>query len=199
MRKSFGTVDIEIVGGRIRRRGFGGVGWEGGANPFGYWGEAALYGRREGAERFRRGWSEAAFSGVAGLDYYIEADFIVGGALMYQDFGVDDPADLADVYLDAPYREGWVFLGSSTYGVVTVSKELHPLVQGDCAGIVNLVDGSTLWQPRLTVSTGDDTDIAVYGWIATGESPKRKGFDVEIRSEFGMMPGGAGFYARWFF
>lgn len=199
IRSSFRKIDIEFVGGRFRRRTFGGIGWEGGTNPFGLWGEIALFERRKANEVWRGGWSKAAFSGVAGLDYYFTADFVVGGALMFQDFGVRDPKDLISVYSDAPYKEGWVFLGSASYGVVTVSRELHPLVQADAAGIINLIDSSTLWQPRLTISTGDNTDLSLYGWITTGEKPEVKGFSVSTPSEFGMMPDGGGFYARWFF
>ena len=92
-----------------------------------------------------------------------------------------------------------MFLGSAGYGVVTVSKELHPLVQTDVSGLVNLVDSSTLWQPVVTINTGDNTDISFYGWIATGKDTKTEGGMIETRSEFGMIPGGGGFYARWFF
>ena len=46
-RTSFGSTDIELVGGRFRRRASGGFGWEGGVNPIGYWGEMALFERKE--------------------------------------------------------------------------------------------------------------------------------------------------------
>lgn len=199
IRSSIGELDVELVGGRFRRRAFGGIGWEGGSSPFGLWGEMALFERRKTQEVLHGGWSKAAFSGVAGLDYYIEADFIIGGALMFQDFGVRDPEDLSIVYSDAPFREGWVFLGSASYAVVTISRELHSLVQGNAAGLVNLIDGSTLWQPRLTISTGDNTDLCLYGWIAAGAKPVVNRTTLKLRSEFGMMPDGAGFYGRWFF
>ncbi len=198
-RLSWGSYDIEFVGGRFRRRGYGGLGWEGGTAPWGFWGEAAVFERLRGRETKRGGWSEAAFSAVAGLDYYVEADFVVGGGLMFQDFGVRDPKDIVTVYSDAPYREGWVFLGSAGYGVLTVSKKLHPLVQADGAGLVNLIDGSTLWQPRITVSTGDNTDISFYGWIGTGDGVDTRNGAPVMRSEFGGMPEGGGFYGRWFF
>lgn len=198
-RISWGSYDVEVVGGRFRRRGYGGFGWEGGTAPWGFWGEAAVFERLRDREAIRGGWSEAAFSAVAGLDYYIEADFVAGGGLMFQDFGARDAKDLDSVYSDAPYREGWVFLGSAGYGVLTVSKKLHPLVQADAAGLVNLIDGSTLWQPRITLNTGDNTDLSFYGWIGTGDKTGTKNGVPVIRSEFGGMPDGGGFYGRWFF
>jgi hypothetical protein len=69
----------------------------------------------------------------------------------------------------------------------------------DGAGLVNLIDGSTLWQPRITVSTGDNTDISFYGWIGTGDGMGRRNGAPVMRSEFGGMPEGGGFYGRWFF
>ena len=72
-------------------------------------------------------------------------------------------------------------------------------MDGDIAGLINLVDNSTLWQPRLTISTGDNTDLAFYGWIGLGEKPEAQGLTAQPRSEFGMIPDGGGLYARWFF
>ncbi len=198
-RRMYHGVDFEFVGGRFRRRGFGGLGWEGEIRKQSIWGEFALFGRRDNAETKRAGWSKAAFSGVMGFEFDLPDDYIFGVAGMYQDFGARDPEDLADVYTDAPYTEGWAFLGSAAYSVLTLNKELHPLVQGDLAGIINIVDSSMLWQPRITVNTGDNSDLAFYAWIGTGKKSRVTGSAIEIRSEFGHMPCGGGFYARWFF
>ena len=150
-------------------------------------------------EKIRGGWSKAAFSGVAGIDVNLPDDFKLGGSFMFQDFGVRDPEELIDIYKDAPFQEGWVFLGSAAYGVLTLHRELHPLVQSDLAGIINLIDNSTLWQPIITVNTGDNTDLAFYGWVGTGKKSRQQGTTSSVRSEFGGMPAGGGFYARWFF
>jgi hypothetical protein len=198
-RTSLSGVDLEIVGGHFRQRGFGGFGWEGEVGTVAVWGEAALFERRTGAEKWRGGWSKAAFSGVAGIDLNLPYKFKFGKSVMFQDFGARDPEDLSDISNDAPFREGWVFLGSAAYSVITLHRELHPLVQGDLAGIVNLIDNSTLWQPRITISTGDETDLSFYGWFGSGKESRMDGEAVIARSEFGTLPGGAGFYARWFF
>jgi len=192
-------MDIEFVGGRFRRRGFGGFGWEGEVLESGVWGEFALFERKPDTEKRRGGWSRAAFSGVAGVDIDLPLDFKAGGALMFQDFGIRKPGELIEVRNEGPFSEGWAFLASAAYGIATLHRQLHPLVQGDLAGIVNLVDGSTLWQPRLTVSTGENSDLCVYGWIGTGGKPRVDGQSLSIKSEFGTLPDGGGFYARWFF
>ena len=198
-RTSLKGIDFEFVGGRFRRRGFGGFGWEGEIGECGIWGELALFERRENVEKWRGGWSKAAFSGVAGIDINLPDKFKLGGSFMFQDFGVRDPKELIDIYEDAPFQEGWVFLSSAAYSVVTLNRELHPLVQSSLAGIINLIDNSTLWQPRLTINTGNNTDLCFYSWIGTGKKTRLNIGSLSIRSEFGMLPDGAGFYARWFF
>jgi len=198
-RYSLKGVDFEFVGGRFRRRGFGGVGWEGEVKSMGIWGELALFERRKNVEKIRGGWSEAAFSGVAGIDVNLPDDFKLGGSFMFQDFGVRDPEELTDIYEDAPFKEGWIFLGSAAYGVFTLHRELHPLVQSDLAGIINLIDNSTLWQPKITINTGNNTDLAFYSWVGTGKKSRHKDNITLVLSEFGGMPAGGGFYARWFF
>ena len=192
-------IDFEFVGGGFRRRGFGGVGWEGEVKSAGVWGEIALFERRDDVEKWRGGWSEAAFSGVAGIDFNFSGKFKLGSSFMFQDFGVRDPDELIDIYLDAPFQEGWSFLASAAYGVITLHHELHPLVKSDLSGIINLIDNSTLWQPMITVNTGDNTDLAFYGWLGTGEKAEVNGLSISTGSEFGGMPDGGGFYARWFF
>ena len=198
-RVSIRGLDTVVTGGRFRGRGFGGVAWEGEAAPVGLWGELALFERKPARERRYGGWSKAAFSGIAGAEFFIPRHVRTGIALMFQDFGARRAKDLATVYLDAPYREGWVFLGSAGYALLNLHRELHPLVNADAAGLANLTDGSTLWQPRITVSVSDNSDLTVYGWIGTGRTPRREGFVVITRSEFGMLPDGGGVYARWFF
>ncbi len=198
-RSSFRGVDAIMMGGRFRHRGFGGLAWDGDMGSFGLWGEIAAFERRPAVEKWRGGWSKAAFSGVAGVDFYLPWRVRTGMGVMYQDFGARHPGDLVSVYADAPYREGWAFLGSAGYGLVTLHRQIHPLVNADAAGLVNAVDGSTLWQPRVTVSVSDNADLAFYGWIGTGRKPNIENVMLAPRSEFGMFPDGGGVYARWFF
>lgn len=199
LRSSVLGLDIEAVGGRFRNRGFGGIGWDGELKSAGIWGELAIFERKSALEKFYGGWKKAAFSGIAGIDLFFPHDTRFGAAFLHQDFGVRHSAELSTVYSDAPYKEGWLFLGSAQYGLLTVHRKLHPLVNADLAGMVNLIDSSILWQPRLTLSVSDNADLSIYGWITTGETPCMNGSAVEIRSEFGMLPYGAGLYARWFF
>ncbi len=179
------TVDIELVGGRFRERAFGGAGWEGDVEPFAVWGEAALF-EYAGSPQF---------SGIAGMDYKIAADTTLGGAYFYQGFGAQRASGLAAKALEAPYREGWAFLGARQYAMFSARAKPHPLVALELAGMFSLIDGSTLWQPRLVLNAADEIDVSLYGWLSTGRSPQ--GFT--LRSEFGSTADGVGLYTRLFF
>ncbi len=192
-------MDVEILGGRFRDRSFGGFDWDGQVGPAGLWGEFAAFQRLPGIEQYRGGLRQVALSGVAGADLSLPFDLQGSFGLLYQDFGARRPEDLPSVYTDAPYRQGWDFLGSAGYGVVTLSRALGPLVSGSVSGLVNLVDGSTLWEPQVTYSVSDNADLGAYVWAGVGAPPARDGATVVPRSEFGMVPTGGGLYARWFF
>ncbi|MHB9028179.1 MAG: hypothetical protein ACYC9O_05380 [Candidatus Latescibacterota bacterium] len=199
VRASVLAQDIVALGGRFRERGFGGLAWEGEIDPFAIWGELGLFERKPGEEPFFGGWSEAAFSGIIGTDVFVPYDIRAGFALMYQDFGARDPEDLLAAYAAAPVREGWVFLGSAGYAVLTANRQLTPLATVNLSGLVNLVDGSTLWQPQVTFSVSDNSDLSLYGWIGSGPGPRTEGLIITPRSEFGLIPDGVGLYGRWFF
>lgn len=199
-----GPVDFEGVGGRFGARNFGGFGWEGEAGPVGLWGEAALFERNEPR---RAGPARAAVAVVAGTDFRLPGRTDLGLGGHYSDFGVRRPSDLMTVAGDRPFREGWVFLTGAGHAIITVARELHPLVQGSVAGLVSLIDGSSLWQPRLAVSVADNADLTLFGWISAGPRPTLGvttvgGLPTPVLrqpSEFGAVPDGGGLYARWFF
>jgi hypothetical protein len=80
-----------------------------------------------------------------------------------------------------------------------MNREMHPLVHAGFSGLINLVDGSTLWQPQVSINVSNNTDISIYAWIGTGEG-SRNVMGVPVpRSEFGNLSDGGGFYARWFY
>jgi hypothetical protein len=204
LRSSLHGMDVEAVGGRFRNRGFGGVGWDGQVRSAGVWGELAIFERKSSLEKYYGGWKKAAVSGIAGIDLFFPHDTRIGAAFLHQDFGVRHPGELLTVNSDSPFKEGWLFLGSARYGLLTLHRQFHPLVNADLAGIVNMIDRSTLWQPRITLSVSDNADLSIYGWISEGSKPSLIASPpnvppIEIRSEFGMLPSGAGLYARWFF
>lgn len=179
LRRPLGGIDLEAVGGRFRRRAFGGVGWEGDAGPVAVWGEGAVF-EHSGSPRV---------SFVAGGERRLGEGKTLGAGYLFQEFGARSAAGLAAAAADAPYRQGWAFLGARQYALLTAHWEVHPLVHLDLSGLFNLTDASTLWQPRLTWNAADEADLALYAWKATGRAG---------RSEFGSAADGVGLYARIF-
>ena len=198
-RNNFSGFDFEIVGGRFRDRNMAGIGYDGERKKITYWGEIAFFERKPQKEGFRGGNPRFALSWISGCEKEIRPKLRMGLAVMHQDFGVSDSKKLVQVFSDAPFKEGWTFLGGKTYGLLTMKKECSPLINGDLSGIWNANDGSTLWQPKVTFNTGDNSDIAVFSWLATGKSPSTAGFSVSTPSEFGLFPSGLGVIARRFF
>jgi hypothetical protein len=197
LRRSLGGMDVEVLGGRFRRRNFGGVSWEGDVPLVSVWGEAALFERKN--EPVRGGGKKTAIEAVAGVERHLPGDALLGVGAYYNEFGTRKTGDLLPTRLDAPFVEGWVFLAERAYGVVTGQWQIHPLVTLAGAGIVSLVDASSLWQPRCTVSVSDNADLAVFGWIGAGPRPRLSSAGLRTPSEFGTVPDGGGLYARWFF
>ncbi|MBI4679200.1 MAG: hypothetical protein HY748_16620 [Elusimicrobia bacterium] len=195
LRSKVGSVDGELLTGKFRRRLFCGAGWEGDAGPLAIWGEVALFERRPAGEPVRTGAREAAFAGVAGADWRVRENATLGLALYRNDFGARRRWDLVSIGDDAPLREGWVFLAAREYAAVTFHAEPHALVHLDASGLMNPVDGSSLWRPRVTVNLHDNADMSLYAWFAAGRRP----LGPTPRSEFGSMPDGLGLYGRVFF
>ncbi|MBI5210654.1 MAG: hypothetical protein HY927_11845 [Elusimicrobia bacterium] len=194
LRRKLGSVDGELVAGKFRRRVFGGLGWEGDLGPLAVWGEAAAFERRLEKESVRSGSRSAALAGVVGADWRVRKNTTLGAGYYRSDFGARRARDLASVALDAPFQEGWAFLGAREYALVTFHAEPHALVRLDVSQLTSLVDGSNLWQPRVTVSAHDNADVSLYAWLAAGKRPD----GMIPRSEFGSRADGVGFYGRLF-
>lgn len=194
-RENWHGFDVELVGGRFRDRDFAGLGYDGEIRKITCWGEIASFERKPSRESWRHGGRSHALSWIAGLEREVAPQLRLGAAYMHQDFGTPEARLLPALAGDAPFEEGWTFLGGTRYAVLTAKKEFTPLIKGDLNGLVNLNDGSKLWQPVVTVSLGDNSDVAFFAWIGQGTSLTPRG---ESSSEFGPFPSGGGFLLRWF-
>lgn len=191
--------DLEGIVGHFRRRQMLGIGWEGEKRGWNLWGEAVVFSRRADAERRRSGPSGYARSIIAGLERQIRTYTRMGVAGFYQDFGVNDPTILPEVFMDAPFVERWAYLGGRKYLLATYDQELHPLVSLSISTLLNLSDGSTLWQPRILFSIDDNSDFTLFACIGTGSDSGFSPSGPVVRSEFGSYPDGIGFMTRRFF
>lgn len=199
LRQTISGIDLEAIAGRFRQREMLGAGWEGEKRGWNLWGEAAIFSRRPDVERRRAGPRGYARSLIAGVERQVRPLTRVGLAGYYQDFGIDDPGELPALAGEAPFREGWSYLGGRRYLLGTYEQEVHPLVRLTVSALVNTGDGSTLWQPKIIFNTGDNSDLTLFFWIGTGADLGTGPGCPFPRSEFGSAADGLGFLARRFF
>ncbi|MGM0601493.1 MAG: hypothetical protein ACQETH_16900 [Candidatus Rifleibacteriota bacterium] len=200
-RNNFSDIDVELVGGQFKKRKMLGIGWEGERYKINFWGEAAVFSRLSNVDPELGGFSdEAAFSAIAGVEKELGKDWRGGLAWMHQDLGAKNTSDLSSVYNSLPVRQGWMQLAGKSYLLVNARKRMGPLADFSINGILNADDHSTVWQPVVNVSTGNESDISFYAWLKTGEYPEAQGFkNLRLNSEFGSFSTGAGFIYRRFF
>ena len=99
----------------------------------------------------------------------------------------------SDGYLSAleseRHQRGELWLVGTTYGSVSVSYELGPLVQANTTWLANLVDGSALLVPGVTFSVSDEVQVVVGGFMGLGERPDEVDILNLIDAETGLPLG----------
>ncbi|MDN5278179.1 MAG: hypothetical protein PWR01_2144 [Clostridiales bacterium] len=199
-RNTFANFDIELVAGQFRKRKFLGIGWEGERRKVNIWGEAAVFQRKQSQDAHLGGFSnDLALSFIAGCEKDIGKDWRGGISYLHQDFGADKAAELVRAISSAPFTQGWMHLSGKSYFLVSANREMSPLSHLNINGMINLHDKSTLWQPVINLSTGNESDIAFYAWLKTGKNPVKTAFSMSLESEFGTFSTGAGFIYRRYF
>lgn len=199
-RNTFSGFDLELVGGRFRKRNFLGLGWEGEKRKINLWGEAALFERKRTHDANLGGFSSnIALSFISGADKDLGKNWRGGIAYLHQDFGADRVENFSRVYSSLPAQQGWLFLAGKSYFLINASRELNPLTNFSINGMLNLHDASTLWQPVITLNTGNESDLSIYAWLNTGKRPIAAGTSLILKSEFGSFSTGAGFIFRRYF
>ena len=79
-------------------------------------------------------------------------------------------------------------LGREITGV-TASYEFTPVLTGQVAALQSWSDGSTLFEPTVTYSVGNNSDLIAGAVLGLGDSPRGSDtFGTHLRSEFGSFP-----------
>lgn len=199
-RDTFSGFDVEMLAGQFRQRKFIGAGWEGEKRKINFWGEMAVFERQNNFDRHFGGISgKFSTSWIFGLEKNTGHDWRHGIAYFHQDFGVRESEDIAAVYATLPYLQGWTYLAARSYVIINSNREINPLTRLNINTMINLVDKSTLWQPVLSLSLTDESDVAIFAWLKTGASPVSNAGQAELRSEFGAFPIGVGLIYRHYF
>ena len=200
-RDTFAGFDLEIVGGRFRKRNFFAAGWEGERKKINFWGEIGIFRRMKNLDPHLGGISKnLAISWIAGIEKDTGRDWRHGIAFLHQDFGARTVENLGRAYASQPLQQGWAHLAASDYIIFNSNKEVSPLINFNLNSMLSLVDHSILLQPVLNISLDDESDISFFCWLNSGSQPKTSTQALQqITSEFGSFPSGAGFILRRFF
>jgi len=199
-----GVTDLGLFLGAVRGDGVVGTSVVTSVGAIGVHSDLALTVRDEGGDPFVRG--------VLGGMWRPGPDTTLGAEAYVQTLGAADPADYLSVAEDRRFARSELWLFGRTYGSLTASHQLTPLVALGGAMIMNIEDGSAFVAPNLSWSVGNNTELAVGGFVGLGERPgvRTQSFttpgggvvDAEVpqlASEFGTYPGVAFLQLRTYF
>ncbi len=198
-RDTYGGFDLEICLGRFRRRNFATASFEGERRRYNLWGELAVFDRYDDERSFGGVSQQVAAAWVTGVERSTGKGWRHGLAIMHHDFGARKVDDLPAAQMTSPYQQGWVYLAASDYLFFSTRREMNPLATANLNVLHNLRDGSNLLQPVISISTGDESDLAIFAWLNTGSRPVGAEGILRQHSEFGSFSNGIGLIYRLYF
>jgi len=188
-----GVTDLGLFLGAVRGDGVIGTSVVTSVGPIGLHSDLSFTLREEGGDPFVRG--------VVGSLWRPGPDTTLGAEVYVQTLGGADPADYLTVAEDRRFGRSELWLFGRTYGSVTASHLLTPLVTLGGAIIMNVEDGSAFVAPTLGWSVANNTELGFGGFAGLGRRPtvQTQAFtgpygtpvevDVpELKSEFGTYP-----------
>ncbi len=198
-RDTYSGFDIESATGRFRQRNFASTSFEGEKRRYNIWGEMALFERLSDEPHFGGFSRRFAGSWIIGAERSSGNKWRHGMAIMHQDFGAREVSQLSEVAATLPFRQGWAFMSGSDYLVANSSREMNPLTSLNLNIIGNLKDRSSFIQPVIDISTGNESDLSIFGWLNTGKKPDNINGVLKQNSEFGSHAVGIGLIYRRYF
>ena len=148
--------------------------------------------------------------GVVGALWTVTPDLVITSEVYHQSLGVTSSEDYLTQLEGSRYQRGELWLVGTTYASGTVAYQVTPLVQTTTMLIGNVMDGSALLAPGVTVSVSDEVQLVVGGFVGLGERPDEvqvsdlldpsTGFPVQgeslnaalgVNDEFGFYPSSA--------
>jgi hypothetical protein len=157
-----GGYDLYLLGGRDRGRTALGFAWSGQIRTGGFRGEGLLRLPDADTESSARQFA-CALSG----DFTFRNSLYLHAECLYNSLGT--AAKAGGFALQQSLMNGWLSPARwSLFG--EIAKELHPLVRGGIAGILNPDDASRYFSPSLTWSAATNLDCTFLALIFGGES-----------------------------
>lgn len=164
--------DLFLLSGRDRRATLIGSAWSGQIQGGGFRGESLL--RLPDTDD---GSSAKQFTAAVSGDYAFRNSLYLHMEILYNSLGTTDKA--GGFALQQSLANGWLTPSRwSIYG--EAAKDLHPLLRGDLAGILNPYDASWYLTPALTWSAATNLDCTLLGLIFSGEPGTEFGDSAEM-------------------
>ena len=179
-RTAVGSWDLQAWGGLLHDAAAGALSVSG---SVGRW---AVRAEASGREKDGGG---ATIRGVLGVDRLFtlaRRDLYVIAEYQRDGFGAGSEEELQAVVGSTPFQRGELQLLGRDEAVLQASYQLHPLVSVEILTLANLVDGSVLTAPAVSVSATQALTLRGGAFFGTGA-----GFDarlLDFGSEFGAVP-----------
>ena len=183
LRLNAGAVDVGFMGGYFHGDEVAGLFVTSDVAGTGLRGEVSWTRSGDAADAKRN--RETFWRGSVGVDQQLTPylTLILEGA--YNGYGTGAPGEYP-LYFDSDrISRGEVNGTGRLYGGISLAMLLHPLLTFSTTALVNGSDGSLLWLPSLTWSTGNDSEFLVGSQFGFGADP---GVDGRPGTEYGAVP-----------
>ncbi|PLX86490.1 MAG: hypothetical protein C0617_00830 [Desulfuromonas sp.] len=193
-------VDVQGLGGLLRKRPTVGLGLAGSLGGLGIKAEATAY---QGKNTDKAGGDLHDTFTIAALEtwYRFESDIVLLAEYLYNGAGAEEPGDYPRAAVSAPFREGLSFLLGRHYLLLAPSYEAHPLATLSGLLIWNLDDGSFMLRPLVDLSLSDNLVLQAFWNYNGGRDPRPLPSPLPPlpRSEFGSAGSSGGLLIKYFF
>ncbi len=122
---------------------------------------------------------------VVGLQHKPSEKTAINAELYFQSLGARDPSGYFARMQGARFERGELWLAGELYAAMGGQIELHPLVTGGGAIILNPLDPSLLLMPNLSWSAAENATLSGGMLLGVGERPTTS---MSLQSEFGLAP-----------
>ena len=183
LRLNAGAVDVGVMGGSFHGDDVAGLFLTSDLAGTGLRGEVSWTRSGDAADAERN--RETFWRGSVGVDRQLTPylTLILEGA--YNGYGTGSPGEYP-LYFDSDrISRGEVNGTGRLYGGVSLALLLHPLCTFSTTALFNGSDGSLLWLPSLTWSTGNDSEFLMGSQLGFGAG---HGADGRRGTEYGGVP-----------
>lgn len=183
IRLNFGNVDVGGMAGRFHRDDVIGAFVTANVAGTGLRGEASWTHSGDPAdvafdrERFGRA--------AIGVDRQLTPSLSLILEAAWNGYGAADPRDYTRLLMSDRVSRGEVTSLGRYHTGVSVNWQLHPLFRLNQTLLYGWDDGSALWSPALTWSTGNNSEILLGGQFGLGKEPSSR---FRLQSEYGASP-----------